>query len=146
MPSNPVRVSNEQPTVAPGVLTEALEVHRYEAEDHAVVNRMRLLMVQRAFLFRVTAYGLALATLLAFLIPVQYESRAQLMPPDSQSGQGLASLLGMAAKAGSGLGMLAGDGLGMLAGDLLGLKESGSLFIGILRSRTVEDRIVDKFD
>jgi capsule polysaccharide export protein KpsE/RkpR len=33
----------------------------------------------------------------------------------------------------------------MLAGDLLGFKTSGSLFIGILRSRTVEDRIIDKF-
>ena len=34
----------------------------------------------------------------------------------------------------------------MLAGDFLGLKTSGSLFIGILRSETVEDRIIDKFD
>ena len=53
-------------------------------------------------------------------------------------GSGLASLLAMTARSGS--------GLGMLAGDLLGLKTSGSLFIGILRSETVEDRIIDKFD
>ena len=34
----------------------------------------------------------------------------------------------------------------MLAGEMLGLKSSGSLFIGILRSRTVEDRVINKFD
>ena len=34
----------------------------------------------------------------------------------------------------------------MLAGDLLGIKSTGALFVGVLRSRTVEDRIVDRFD
>jgi capsule polysaccharide export protein KpsE/RkpR len=32
-----------------------------------------------------------------------------------------------------------------VAGDLLGVKSSGALFVGILRSRTVEDRLVDRF-
>src|SRR5262249_14859588 len=73
-----------------------------------------------------------------FITPKQYESRTQLMPPDTESGSEIGSLLAMATRSGS--------GLGMLAGDMLGLKTSGSLFIGILRSRTVEDRIVQKFD
>ena len=34
----------------------------------------------------------------------------------------------------------------MLAGDLLGIKSTGALFVGVLRSRTVEDRIVGRFD
>jgi len=37
-------------------------------------------------------------------------------------------------------------GLGALAGDLLGLKSSGDLFVGILRSRTVQDDLINKFD
>lgn len=36
--------------------------------------------------------------------------------------------------------------LGSMAGDLLGLQTSGDLFIGILRSRTLEDRLVTRFD
>src|SRR5207253_2021956 len=40
----------------------------------------------------------------------------------------------------------AGGGLGGVAGDLLGLKSSGDLFVGILQSRTVEDRLVQRFD
>jgi capsule polysaccharide export protein KpsE/RkpR len=60
------------------------------------------------------------------------------MPPDSQSNSGMAMLAAMASKTGS--------GLGAFAGDLLGMKSSGALFIGILRSRTVEDRLIDRFD
>ena len=36
--------------------------------------------------------------------------------------------------------------LGGLAGDLLGTKNSGALFVGILGSRTVQDRLIDEFD
>ncbi len=36
--------------------------------------------------------------------------------------------------------------LGSLAGDSLGLKSSGDLFIGICRSRTVQDDLITKFD
>lgn len=34
----------------------------------------------------------------------------------------------------------------MLAGDLLGIKSNGALFVGVLRSRTAADHIVDRFD
>src|SRR5208337_696813 len=40
----------------------------------------------------------------------------------------------------------AADGIGVDAGDLLGTKSSGALFIGMLRSRTIEDEIIAKFD
>ena len=39
-----------------------------------------------------------------------------------------------------------GSPLGAMAGDLLGLQGSGDLFIGLLRSRTLEDRLVGRFD
>jgi len=47
-------------------------------------------------------------------------------------------MAGMAAKV--------GGGLGGVAGDLLGLKSSGALFIGVLRSQTSQDRLVQQFD
>jgi uncharacterized protein involved in exopolysaccharide biosynthesis len=139
MPSNPVRVSPEQEIVESTVFPQPIPVRGYEEHgSHAAVNRLRLLLEQRVILFRVAVYGLALSTLLAFLIPFRYEAHTQLMPPDSELSSGLGSLLAMTAKTGS--------GLGMLAGDLLGVKTSGELFIGILRSQTVEDRIIDEFD
>jgi capsule polysaccharide export protein KpsE/RkpR len=59
------------------------------------------------------------------------------MPPDNQTNSGLAMLASLTAKT--------GGGLGGVAGDLLGMKSSGALFVGVLRSRTVEDRISGRF-
>jgi uncharacterized protein involved in exopolysaccharide biosynthesis len=109
-----------------------------EAARERTVARLRLLWEQRQFLFRVTALGLIAATALAFLIPKHYESTTRLMPPDNQSSSGLA----MAAAALSGR----VGGLGGIAGDLLGLKSTSELFVGILGSRTVEDKLIQQFD
>lgn len=102
-----------------------------------------LLWDRRHLLRRLTVYGLVAATVIALLMPNRYESTTQLMPPDSQSGTGLAML---AAMAGKGEGALGGSALGGLAGDLLGLKSSGALFMEVVRSRTVEDRLIQRFD
>jgi len=108
------------------------------ADRERTVARLRLLWDQRRFLFRIAGYGLLAATLFAFSIPRRYESTTLLMPPDDQSTSGLAMAATLAGK-------LSG-GLAGLAGDVLGLKSSGDLFIGILRSRTVQDDLIGKFD
>lgn len=101
------------------------------------VARLRLLWSQRSLLSGITVVGFVLATVAAFLIPNGYQSTAQLMPPDSESGSGLALVAALAGQSGS---------LGAMAGDLLGIKTTGALFIGVLRSRTVEDQIIERFD
>jgi uncharacterized protein involved in exopolysaccharide biosynthesis len=95
-----------------------------------------LFWIERRILGAGALAGLALATLLAFVLPKQYQSAVQLMPPESQSGS--ATML-------AALGAKAGSGLGAMAGDLLGGNSSSALFIGILRSRTLEDRLVERF-
>jgi uncharacterized protein involved in exopolysaccharide biosynthesis len=117
------------------------EVVRANDEDAArerSIDRLRLLWEERRFLFRISIYGLALFTLIAFLIPKRYESSAVLMPPDDQSSSGMMLAATLASKV--------SGGLGGIAGDVLGLKSSGDLFIGILRSRTVQDDLIKKFD
>jgi uncharacterized protein involved in exopolysaccharide biosynthesis len=96
-----------------------------------------LLWERRRFLARAVVIGIAVSVVIALITPKQYESTTRLMPPDSQSGSGLAMLAAMAGKGGM--------GLGAMAGDLLGMRSSGALFVDILRSRTVEDRIVTRF-
>lgn len=103
-----------------------------------LLERLRLFWNRRQLLLRCGFAGLLAGTLTAFLIPKRYDSTAQLMPPDSESSSSLALLAGMSGGN--------GGGLGILAGDLLGMKSTGALFVGVLRSRTVEDRIVDRFD
>jgi capsule polysaccharide export protein KpsE/RkpR len=103
----------------------------------------RVLWEQRRFLLRWTVIGVVVSFVIALLIPSRYEATTKLMPPDNQSGGGAAALLAAATGAGVGRGA---SGLAGLAGDLLGTKNSGALFVGILSSRTVQDRLIDQFD
>ena len=112
-------------------------VHHQGDEDR-VAARLRLLWEQRHFLARAVGWGLVVCTVIAFSIPKQYESTVRLMPPDDQS---TSKMLMAASLAGKMSGNLSG-----LAGDLLGLKSSGALFVGVLRSRTVQDDLITKFD
>ena len=96
-----------------------------------------VLWERRKFICKVTICGFILSTILAFLIPNRYESTTSLMPPDTQSGSGIAMMAALASK---------GAGLGSLAEDLLGMKSSGALFIEIIGSRTVQDRVIERFN
>ncbi len=146
---NPVRVVERSPEVAPG------NGHTPSADSTAVetqwVEWMRLLWRERGFLKKVTVRGLVLAILVALLLPVRYESKTRLMPPDQQSGSGLAMLAAIAGRSGSsggtgGIGGALGGSLGGVAGDLLGLKSSGALFVDMLEGPTVQDQLIRQFD
>ncbi len=100
---------------------------------------LQLLWNERRVLVKSLLIGFVLGAVLAFLLPKRYTATTQLMPPDTQSTSGMAMMAAMAARAGAG-------GVGSVAGDLLGLKSSGALFIGVLRSRTSQDRLIEQFD
>jgi uncharacterized protein involved in exopolysaccharide biosynthesis len=113
-----------------------------------LVEDIRLLWSHRKLLRRVTLYALAATILLAFVIPKRYEATTQLMPPESVSGGALAMLgtLGARGSESSGTGASIGTAaLGGVASDLLNLKSTGALFVGILYSRTVSDRLIEQF-
>jgi len=132
---NPDAVTVEQQIAAEALLEER---ERQAARENRIA-RLRLLWSRRRFLSRATAGGLVLATVIAFLIPKSFQATTQLMPPDagSDSGSGLAMLAALAGQTGA---------IGAIGGDVLGVKSTGALFIGILRSRTVQDGIVQRFD
>jgi len=107
-----------------------------------ILPRLRLLWGMRRFLGRCAVVGFFVAILIAFLIPSEFESTARLMPPDSQPGGGLAlmAMLGSGSQSGG------SSGLGALASDLMGAKTTGAVFIAVMRSRTAEERIIQRFD
>jgi uncharacterized protein involved in exopolysaccharide biosynthesis len=120
---------------------------RREAVAERQAQILRLLWDRRKLLARAAAIGLVASTLIAFLIPKSYTATAELMPPDQQSTSGIAMMAALAAKAGGALsGASGGGGLAGVAGDLLGMKNTGALFIGVLRSETSQDRIIEQFD
>jgi uncharacterized protein involved in exopolysaccharide biosynthesis len=103
------------------------------------IEKLRLLWDHRRLLFRTAVYALFASTLIAFLIPARYESTARLMPPDSNQST---SNLAMAAATFAG----GTSGLGGMASELLGLKNTSDTFVGILSSRTVQDKLIQQFD
>jgi uncharacterized protein involved in exopolysaccharide biosynthesis len=116
----------------------SLEATRGPESSGELIAHFRLLWEKRGLLLRTFLFALVASTVIAFLIPARYEATTQLMPPDNQSGSGMALLSAVAGRSGSG-------GLGAAAGDLLGVKNSGALFVGILQSRTVRDRLVEEY-
>jgi capsule polysaccharide export protein KpsE/RkpR len=102
-----------------------------------VLVRLQLIWQRRRMLARVVFFGFLASTLVAFIIQARYESTARLMPPDSSQSGGLA----MAAAALSG----GSSGLGGIASDFLGLKSTSDVFVGILTSRTVQDKLIQQF-
>lgn len=100
---------------------------------------LRLLWDQRAFILRWAVRGLIISTIIALLVPNRYTATTRLMPPESQGGSSIAMLSAVISKT-------AAPGLGGLASDLLGSKSSGALYMEALHSRTVEDRVVNRYD
>jgi capsule polysaccharide export protein KpsE/RkpR len=108
-----------------------------KSEDR-LLNAAQAVWNQRLVLVRWGIWGALAMALLALLIPNHYNSTTRLMPPENKAGAGLALITAMSGAAG-------GGGI-PLSASLLDMNSSGALFMGILRSRTVEARLVDKFD
>lgn len=99
-----------------------------------ILYTLDLLWEKRRMLYRVAAWALVMSTIVAFLVPNQYESSISIMPPDPMSGSGT-MLAALASKA--------SPELATLAGGLLGTKSSGALYADLFRSRSVQERIID---
>ena len=134
------QTATKQPEAAPQPVMGEVSLPAVQLEDAREwqAELLRRLWGRRRLFFRAGAIGLLVSTSVAFMIPKSYMSTTQLMPPDPQSTSGIVMMAAMAAKA--------GGGLGTVAGDLPGLKSSGALFIGVLRSQTSQDRLIDQFD
>jgi capsule polysaccharide export protein KpsE/RkpR len=132
--------AKQQPETAPQPVVGEVLLPEMPIQDSREwqAERLRLLWKHRRFFFRAGVLSLVASTLVAFLIPKSYTSTTQLMPPDTQSTSSMAMMAAMASKV--------GGGLGAVAGDLLGVKSSGALFIGVLRSQTAENRLIQQFD
>jgi hypothetical protein len=93
--------------------------------------QLRLLWAKRLIALYWALAGCCLVIVVAVVIAKQYVSTAKLMPPEAKSARNLAvqELTG---------------GFDSMAGDLLGVCSTGALVVAIMRSRTVEDRVIDR--
>lgn len=119
----PFALPNEKPRVA--------------LPDEISLLELLIVIAERKSLVIKITIAFALATLIvAFLLPVRYTATVILLPPQqsTSTGAALASQLGA-------LGGMAG-----LAGGSLGLKNPNDMYVGMLKSRTVEDAMIQHFE
>ncbi len=116
-----------------------LQSSTFTANDETAPNwvtNLSLLWERRLILVRGAGIALVVSLVIAFVIPKRYESTTRIMPPESSG----ASAAMFAALAGHGL-----DGVGGLLASLLGGRTSGALYVDLLRSGTVADHLIDRF-
>src|SRR6266436_3355683 len=113
------------------------ELSRTETEV-SVLDILVLLAGHKRFIVRFVLGAAVLGTVVAFLLPVRYEAKIVLLPPQQNSSIGSA-LLGQLGNMES-LGALAS-----LAGGSLGIKNPADMYVSLLTSRTVEDALIQRF-
>lgn len=114
----------------PGGAEELLELET----RHQFAGIAKASWAKRRLLFRVAGVTLILSTLVAVLIPKRYEATAQVMPPQDNS---TSKLMMLSAVAGGAAG---------LASSLLGIKSSSDVYVSMLKSKTTQEHLVDRFD
>jgi uncharacterized protein involved in exopolysaccharide biosynthesis len=133
----PISVGKEYGEVMAGEQA-AQHDFREGATQSPMVANLRLLWESRRFLGRVAGAGLLFSALIAFLIPNRYQSVTRLMPLDKESSSALAT--------GAADPSRGATGLWGKASEILGLKTSSHLLAGVLKSRSVADTLIQKFD
>ena len=112
-----------------------MEPHKVPPEDEIdLMELFRALSRHARLIFGITAACAVVAAGISLLLPDYYKAEARILPPQEKGGNLAAQLLGQG-----------GAGLIGLAGGA-GAKSQGELFVEIMKSRTVLDRIVDRFD
>jgi len=107
-----------------------------EENETGFLDLIVALVKHRVNILRAVAAGTLIATVVAFLLPVKYEATAKLLPPAQN--QSSASAL---------LGQLAGlSGAASLMSGALNIKNPSDVYVAILKSRTIQDRLINTFD
>lgn len=116
-------------------------LHPGGADDDGI-DLLDLLMViarDKKMILRATAAAAVLSTTVALLLPGVYSARAVILPPQEDR-SGLDSMaMGALAELSSG-----GSGGGL--GAALGLKNPSDIYIGMLKSRSVADALIRRFN
>lgn len=98
-----------------------------------MIDFLLLLARNKSAILKFTVAATAIAVIVSFLLPKTYTATTTILPPE-QTQSSANVLLGQ-------IGILNG----LSSGDLA-LKSPGDLFVAMLRSRSIEDNVIDKFD
>jgi tyrosine-protein kinase Etk/Wzc len=119
---------------------ETIRLH----EDLSLLNMLVVIADHRRAVVRVVGAITLLSIVVSLLLPKRYTATVTLLPPQQNStiGAMLASQLGNMGNSSS---LSSLGGMAALAGSGLGLKNPNDRYVGMLRSRIVEDAVIEHF-
>ncbi|RII27778.1 MAG: chain length determinant family protein [Geobacter sp.] len=97
-----------------------------------VLDYLIVLLKWKRLIIWITVGAIVLSAVVSLLLPKIFKAEARILPPQQASSGAAAQLLTQL------------GGLGVSPG-LVGMKTTNDLYIGLMKSRTVLDRIVDRF-
>jgi tyrosine-protein kinase Etk/Wzc len=104
-------------------------------EGVSLLDLLILLAERKRLIFWITVAFSVASIVISLLLPLEYTATSTILPPQQNSSMG--SLLSS---------QLAGlGGMAALAGSSVGLKSPNDMYVAMLRSRTVEDAMVQRF-
>jgi tyrosine-protein kinase Etk/Wzc len=106
-----------------------------ESSEQSPLDSLIILAEHKGLLFQAVVIAAVVATAIAFLLPVRYEAKIILMPPQQNSSIS-STLLNQLGNLGS---------LASLATGGLSTKNQGDMYVALLTSRTVEDAMIQRF-
>ncbi len=110
-----------------------MEQPLYEEDEINLLDIFLVLLRRKWLIISIVLLAIAVSVAVSLLLPLRYTATARILPP-KESSPGI-----------SGLFSGAGSAFGGLAGSLLGGQSSADLYVGILESRSVADRVVKDF-
>ena len=112
-----------------------MEPRTVPREDEIDLTRLLRVISRRSRLIMgITAASAIVAVVVSLLLPNYYKAETRILPPSEKGGNLAAQMMGQA------------GGLIALAGGAVGVKSQGELYMAMAKSRTVLDRMVDRFD
>jgi len=109
-----------------------------QRSDDDEINFMDIMLViakYNRFIMAFTAVSIVLALIYVMVQPFSYTAKTVILPPQTKGDSSMGALLGN-------LGGLNG----MAGGSALGLKNPSDMYLGMLKSRTLADRVIVKLD
>jgi tyrosine-protein kinase Etk/Wzc len=103
--------------------------------DISLLDILIVIVQYRRLILKVAAYTVVIAVIVSLLLPIRYTATTSILPPQQTSSAGSALMAQL-----GGLSSVAS-----LAGGSLGLKNPNDLQVAMLKSRTVEDAMLDRF-
>jgi uncharacterized protein involved in exopolysaccharide biosynthesis len=108
-------------------------------QEISLLDVLVALVKYRRMIGRSAAVAFVFGTALAFLLPVKYEATAKLLPPN-QNQSGASALLTQLA------GGMQGSAASSLLSGALNVKNMSDVYVAMLKSRTIQDKLIDQFD